>query len=137
MNEHSGCGLVIFGASGDLCNRKLLPALLELSGDNKLSDDFKIFGVGRTERSDEAWRQEAAAALQGMNYPPEVLERFLSRLHYRVLQYDSVADFDRLYEELNQMGIDTMLDDRDERPGAKFNDMELRGIPIRITILIN
>ena len=103
MNEHSGCGLVIFGASGDLCNRKLLPALLELSGDNKLSDDFKIFGVGRTERSDEAWRQEAAAALQGMNYPPEVLERFLSRLHYRVLQYDSVADFDRLYEELNQV----------------------------------
>lgn len=41
---------------------------------------------------------------------------------------------ERLYEELNQMGIDTILDDRDERPGVKFNDMELIGIPIRITI---
>ena len=41
---------------------------------------------------------------------------------------------EKLYEELNQMGIDTMLDDRDERPGVKFNDMELIGIPIRITI---
>ena len=41
---------------------------------------------------------------------------------------------EKLYEELNQMGIDTMLDDRDERPGVKFNDMELIGIPLRITI---
>lgn len=41
---------------------------------------------------------------------------------------------EKLYEELNQLGIDTMLDDRDERPGVKFNDMELIGIPIRITI---
>lgn len=41
---------------------------------------------------------------------------------------------EKLYEELNQMGIDTMLDDRDERPGVKFNDMELIGIPIRITV---
>lgn len=41
---------------------------------------------------------------------------------------------EKLYEELNQMGIDTILDDRDERPGVKFNDMELIGIPVRITI---
>lgn len=41
---------------------------------------------------------------------------------------------EKLYVELNQMGIDTVLDDRDERPGVKFNDMELIGIPIRITV---
>ncbi len=41
---------------------------------------------------------------------------------------------EKLYEELNQLEIDTMLDDRDERPGVKFNDMELIGVPIRITI---
>lgn len=39
-----------------------------------------------------------------------------------------------LYDELNKKGIDTMLDDRDERPGVKFNDSDLIGIPIRITI---
>ncbi len=39
-----------------------------------------------------------------------------------------------LYEKLNQMGIDTILDDRNERPGVKFNDMDLIGIPLRITV---
>lgn len=39
-----------------------------------------------------------------------------------------------LYEELNRNGIETLLDDRDERPGVKFNDLDLIGIPIRITI---
>ena len=40
----------------------------------------------------------------------------------------------KLYEELNNLGIDTILDDRKERPGVKFNDMDLIGIPIRITV---
>ncbi|MDD4282397.1 MAG: proline--tRNA ligase [Bacilli bacterium] len=39
-----------------------------------------------------------------------------------------------LYDKLNSMGIDTVLDDRDIRPGVKFNDIDLIGIPIRITI---
>lgn len=39
-----------------------------------------------------------------------------------------------LYNRLNNLGIDTILDDRDVRPGVKFNDMDLIGIPIRITI---
>ncbi len=40
----------------------------------------------------------------------------------------------KLYDTLNEMGIDTILDDRSDRVGVKFNDMELIGIPIRITI---
>lgn len=40
----------------------------------------------------------------------------------------------KLYEELNNNGIETLLDDRDERPGVKFNDLDLIGIPIRITV---
>lgn len=39
-----------------------------------------------------------------------------------------------LYEKLNDIGIDTILDDRNERPGVKFNDMDLIGTPIRITV---
>ena len=39
-----------------------------------------------------------------------------------------------LYNELMKKGIDTLLDDRDERPGVKFNDMDLIGIPIRVTV---
>ena len=39
-----------------------------------------------------------------------------------------------LYETLSKEGIDVLLDDRDERPGVKFKDMDLIGIPIRITV---
>ena len=39
-----------------------------------------------------------------------------------------------LYDTLNKMGIDTLIDDRTERAGVKFNDIDLLGIPVRITI---
>ncbi|MBE5822094.1 MAG: proline--tRNA ligase [Clostridiales bacterium] len=41
---------------------------------------------------------------------------------------------EELYTKLNELGIDTLLDDRKERPGVKFNDMDLIGLPIRITV---
>lgn len=48
---------------------------------------------------------------------------------------DSMKDAaDKLYDELTEAGIEVLLDDRDERPGVKFNDMDLIGFPIRITV---
>lgn len=41
---------------------------------------------------------------------------------------------EQIYTELQNIGIETILDDRDERPGVKFNDMDLIGIPLRITV---
>lgn len=41
---------------------------------------------------------------------------------------------DELYEELQSQGIDVIYDDRDERPGTKFADAELMGIPYRVTV---
>ena len=41
---------------------------------------------------------------------------------------------DKLYEELTKAGIEVLLDDRNERPGVKFADMELIGIPLRLTV---
>ena len=41
---------------------------------------------------------------------------------------------EQLYEELNNSGVEVLYDDRDERPGVKFKDMELIGIPLRITV---
>ena len=41
---------------------------------------------------------------------------------------------ERVYEKLQELGIDVILDDRDERPGVKFKDAELVGIPHRITV---
>ena len=41
---------------------------------------------------------------------------------------------EKIYEELNALGIEVLLDDRNERAGVKFNDRDLIGIPIRITV---
>ncbi len=46
----------------------------------------------------------------------------------------TVTVADRLYDDLNNAGIDTLIDDRNERPGVKFNDAELIGIPYRVTV---
>ncbi|KAA3639331.1 MAG: proline--tRNA ligase, partial [Armatimonadetes bacterium] len=40
----------------------------------------------------------------------------------------------KIYDELSAAGVEVLLDDRDERPGVKFNDAELIGVPYRITI---
>ncbi len=45
-----------------------------------------------------------------------------------------VSTAEKLYEELQAKGVDVLLDDRDERPGVKFNDADLVGIPVRIVI---
>lgn len=46
----------------------------------------------------------------------------------------AVAHADELYQELKSQGVEVLYDDRDERPGAKFADAELMGIPYRITV---
>ena len=57
---------------------------------------------------------------------------YLCPLH---LENPEVADAaNRLYETLTANGLEVLLDDRDESPGVKFNDADLLGIPIRVTI---
>ena len=55
-----GCTFVIFGATGDLARRKLLPALINLAGRRALPDRFNVLAVGRTPMSDEAYREDIA-----------------------------------------------------------------------------
>ena len=46
----------------------------------------------------------------------------------------TVAAAEALYAELQAAGVDTLIDDRDERPGVKFRDAELIGIPFRVSV---
>jgi prolyl-tRNA synthetase len=52
----------------------------------------------------------------------------------RVADGDSMAATELLVAELEAGGVDVLLDDRDERPGVKFADAELIGIPYRVTV---
>ena len=58
------CCVIIFGASGDLTHRLLVPALYNLAAEGLLPDAFSIVGVARGERSDEAFRTDLANGLR-------------------------------------------------------------------------
>jgi glucose-6-phosphate 1-dehydrogenase len=92
--------LLLFGATGDLARRMLLPSLYGLDSDGLLPDDLKIVGTARTELDDPAFRDRADEALRehlpdGF-YQDGVAKRFLSRLHYVPLDIRDAAGFDRL-----------------------------------------
>jgi len=77
------CLLVIFGASGDLTARKLVPALYEMWKLGALDARTAVVGVSRTPKSDDAWRDELAAQVRGASLFDETSWReFATRLHY-------------------------------------------------------
>ncbi|MCA0433832.1 MAG: glucose-6-phosphate dehydrogenase [Proteobacteria bacterium] len=78
--------LVIFGATGDLSQRKLLPALFHRDEQGQIPPGACIIGTSRRAMSNEEFRNFAAAAIDShakfMKATPEVVERFLNRLSY-------------------------------------------------------
>lgn len=86
MNKADNQLLVIFGASGDLTGRKLLPALFELAVRGLLPDRLSILGASRTEYTDEKFREvQREFILQSMQQknPDETkVDEFLKRVHY-------------------------------------------------------
>src|SRR5437762_1699210 len=58
------CTIVIFGASGDLTARKLIPAFYHLCREKLLPTPYRIIGFARREKADAAWREELRAALE-------------------------------------------------------------------------
>jgi prolyl-tRNA synthetase len=87
-------------------------------------------GVGRT----------VAAAIEqnhdqnGIVFPIPVAPFEVTILPLQMHNGDVVEAASKIYEDLMDMGIDVLLDDRDERAGVKFNDADLLGIPVRITV---
>jgi glucose-6-phosphate 1-dehydrogenase len=58
------CALVIFGASGDLAKRKLLPAIYEMAREELLPERFALIGFARTKMSDDDYRKDARRAIE-------------------------------------------------------------------------
>jgi len=85
MKQIEPCTVVIFGASGDLAQRKLIPALFRLELFNRLPDKMAIMCCGRKEMSRDEWAAKVRLVLQA-KHSAEVLspvfERFAARLRY-------------------------------------------------------
>ncbi|HEX2104395.1 MAG TPA: glucose-6-phosphate dehydrogenase [Solirubrobacteraceae bacterium] len=107
--------LVIFGATGDLANRKLLPAIYNLAHDGALPERFDLVGTSRSEMSDAEFRDMAITAVrQFSRRPPDdaVLERLFEGARYVAGTFDSEG----LYG-----GLQGALDEFDREAGQRLN----------------
>lgn len=96
--------LVIFGASGDLTKRKLIPALYRLFHKDQLPEATRVIGCSRSAFTDEQWRGQLADSAQqflGDGFDPETWQAFAALLHYQPLDIGNAGDFQKLSERLD------------------------------------
>jgi glucose-6-phosphate 1-dehydrogenase len=91
--------LVIFGASGDLTSRKILPALAYLADHDRLSEQFTVIGVARTPWSDEDFQK---AALSGVADAGPKWRALVERFRYVSGEYAATETFDQLRTHLDE-----------------------------------
>src|SRR3954471_19409701 len=78
------CSIVIFGASGDLTGRKLIPALYHLYKDKQMPSDFRIIGFARREKTDVSWRDELRKALDQFSRTKPVDDKIWQEFSQRI-----------------------------------------------------
>ncbi|QDT14109.1 glucose-6-phosphate dehydrogenase [Alienimonas californiensis] len=114
--EAGAASFVIFGASGDLTARKLLPALYDLWQDGYLSDASPIIGVARRDKTDAEFREEMHAAVneEARTAPvsAENWDRFAARLFYRRLDIATPEQYAAWGEEIKTIERDAGVTDR-------------------------
>ncbi len=77
---------------------------------------------------------EQNADENGINWPKDLAPYQVAICIISMKDEEQVAAAEALYEQLTNAGVEVLLDDRDQRPGVKFKDMDLIGIPYRITV---
>lgn len=98
------CVIVIFGASGDLTAKKLIPSLFRLHRNRLLPEPCLILGTGRTPLQDETFRERMAAALERQDLlPVEDGSSFIQHLFYQPLDYEDPRSYEALAEELERL----------------------------------
>jgi glucose-6-phosphate 1-dehydrogenase len=99
------CIVVIFGASGDLTKRKLLPALYHLEQSGLLPKDFAVVGVARRplEKTFAADMKEGIVSGGGVENDDAKLGPFVDRIQYHPMNFDDAAGYDSLKQTLAEM----------------------------------
>lgn len=98
--------IVIFGASGDLTQRKLIPALFSLYRKDRLPDDFHIHGFAITEWDDDDFRDRLLHGVEQFaeyEFTTDEWEQFKARLHYTIGSFTEQVDFDKLADSLSKI----------------------------------
>lgn len=103
------CTVVIFGATGDLTHRKLVPALYNLALDGELPPGVKIIGFARREKSDEVFRQgleELNRKVSRNGHDDHVWASFAPNIHYHQSEFTDDDGYKRLAETLDAIDRD-------------------------------
>ncbi len=110
--------MVIFGATGDLSGRKLLPALYNLSKQRSLPAGFAVVGAAMNQMTDDAFRKHASDKIHQFSrtqpIDDRVLDAFLSSVLYVKVDFAQLGDFKALAQRLQQ------LDDANHIPGNRI-----------------
>src|SRR5215471_15284280 len=102
------CVLVLFGASGDLTKRKLVPALFNLAKAALLPKDFAILGIAFDDLSLEHFRDQVTSFIAPGNKNSETLGTFKQRLFYHRGDFSDPSMYSALETELS--GLDRQFD---------------------------
>jgi len=88
LPKADSCLVVIFGGTGDLTRRKLIPALYDLACVGCTTRDFQVLGIGRTRLTDDDYRRQlrewAEKSKDARNFSEEGWQDFERRLHYLI-----------------------------------------------------
>ncbi|MDH6304410.1 glucose-6-phosphate 1-dehydrogenase [Parabacteroides sp. PF5-5] len=107
--------LVIFGASGDLTSRKLLPSLFELQLRNMLPEKFAILGAARTEYTDEEFRvlnRKHIIDAEGEGIDAKQLDLFLDKLYYLAFDSTTSSEYGKLKVRISELQQKIQLPDK-------------------------
>jgi glucose-6-phosphate 1-dehydrogenase len=98
--------MVIFGATGDLAHRKLLPAIYNLAHEGSLPERFNLVGFAFEDYTDETFRTMMAESINAYSRrapKPEVLDALLHRTTYITGSFDNTPDFEKLKTSLDEL----------------------------------
>ena len=138
MDNGLPTSIIIFGASGDLTQRKLVPALFNLYRKGRMPKQFRIIGYGNTVFSDEQFRAQLEAGMQQFapfEFKAGEWSAFASNLVYQQGRYTDLADFKKLGTLLKNWEISSgnRIYYMATPPGVFPNIIDLLGLTDQLT----
>ena len=105
MNSTENHIYVIFGASGDLTRRKLVPAIYSLFVQNLLPEKFALLGVSRTEFSDDEFRNKMRLAINEFKEIDDAskIDDFIKKIFYSSISFDETASYKNLNKKIVEL----------------------------------
>jgi len=98
-------GIIVFGASGDLSHKKLIPSLSQIFGRELIGESFYVLGAGRKELSDQLFRENAREAMKKASFSlsQRTLQSFLQRLYFISGDYNDPAFYKKIEAKLIEL----------------------------------